>query len=82
MTTPASAEIVSDDCIKLTQQGVTMYLTSSEASGAELKAFARSADDLLSEWDEANEEVTLVGFEGRMTAGQKWPLTTRLSSAK
>ena len=82
MTTPASAEIVSDDCIKLTQQGVTMYLTSSEASGAELKAFARSADDLLSEWDEANEGVTLVGFEGRMTAGQKWTLTTRLSSAK
>ncbi|MBE6251084.1 MAG: hypothetical protein E7111_05460 [Bacteroidales bacterium] len=80
MATPATAEIISDGCIKLTQKGVTMYLRSSEASGASLKAFTRRADDLLSEWDEANEGVTLVGFEGTMQANQKWQLTTRLSA--
>ena len=80
MVTPATAEIVSDGCIKLTQQGVTLYLTSSEASGAKLKAFAREANASLAEWDESNDGVTLVGFEGEMSSGQKWTITTRLSA--
>lgn len=80
MATPAAAEIVSDGCIKLTQQGVTLYLTSSEASGAKLKAFAREANASLAEWDESNDGVTLVGFEGEMSSGQKWTITTRLSA--
>ena len=80
MVTPATAEIVSDGCIKLTQQGVTLYLTSSEASGAKLKAFAREANASLAEWDESNDGVTLVGFEGEMLPGQKWTITTRLSA--
>ena len=81
MATPAAAEIVSDGCIKLTQQGVTLYLTSSEASGAKLKAFARDANVSLAEWDESNDGVTLVGFEGVMSPNQKWTITTRLSAA-
>ena len=81
MATPAAAEIVSDGCIKLTQQGVTLYLTSSEASGAKLKAFARDANASLAEWDEVNDGVTLVGFEGVMSPNQKWTITTRLSAA-
>jgi hypothetical protein len=81
MATPATAEIVSDDCIRLTQGGVTLYLTSSEASGAGLKAFARDANASLAEWDEVNDGVTLVGFEGVMSPNQKWTITTRLSAA-
>ena len=80
MATPATAEVVSDGCIRLTQEGVTLYLTSSEASGASLKAFARDADASLAEWDERNDGVTLVGFEGQMMPGQKWTITTRLSA--
>ena len=80
MATPAKAEIVSDDCIKLTQGGITLYLSSVEASGAVLKAFARDANASLAEWDESNDGVTLVGFNGEMAPGQKWTITTRLSA--
>jgi hypothetical protein len=80
MATPAIAEIVSDSCIRLTQGGVTLYLTSSEASGANLKAFARDANASLAVWDESNDGVTFVGFEGDMSPGQKWTITTRLSA--
>lgn len=80
MATPAKAEIVSDNCIELTQGGITLYLTSVEASGAVLKAFARDANASLAEWDESNDGVTLVGFKGEMAPGQKWTITTRLSA--
>ena len=78
MATPAVAEIVSDQCIKLSQGGKVLYLTNSEASGAVLKAFVEDADT-EQPWDEINEGISMVGFEGKMTLGQKWTLTTRLS---
>ena len=78
MTTPAVAEIVSDNCIKLSQGGKVMYLTNSEASGVQLKAFVKDANT-GDPWDEANEGISLVGFEGKMKAGQTWTLTTKLS---
>ena len=78
MATPAVAEIVSDQCIKLSQGGKVLYLTNSEASGAVLKAFVEDADT-GQPWDEINEGISMVGFEGKMTLGQKWTLTTRLS---
>ena len=78
MATPAVAEIVSDQCIKLSQGGKVLYLTNSEASGAALKAFVEDADT-GQPWDEINEGISMVGFEGKMTLGQKWTLTTRLS---
>lgn len=78
MATPAVAEIVSDQCIKLSQGGKVLYLTNSEASGAVLKAFIEDADT-GQPWDEINEGISMVGFEGKMTLGQKWTLTTRLS---
>lgn len=78
MATPAVAEIVSDQCIKLSQGGKVLYLTNSEASGAVLKAFVEDANT-GQPWDEINEGISMVGFEGKMTLGQKWTLTTRLS---
>ena len=78
MATPAVAEIVSDQCIKLSQGGKVLYLTNSEASGALLKAFVKDANT-GQPWDEINEGISMVGFEGKMTSGQKWTLTTRLS---
>lgn len=78
MATPAVAEIVSDQCIKLSQGGRVLYLTNSEASGAVLKAFVEDANT-GQPWDEINEGISMVGFEGKMTLGQKWTLTTRLS---
>lgn len=79
MATPAAVEVLTDSCIQLTQEGVTLYLTASEASGSELRAFARPADDYISEWDEPNPGVSLVGFEGKMGSDQTWVLTTKLS---
>lgn len=81
MTTPAKAEFVSDSCISLSQGGVTMYLTASEASGAALKFFIRDANTEQT-FDEYNETVSLVGFEGKMQSAQKWILSTRLSTTK
>ena len=78
MATPAVAEIVSDQCIKLSQGGKVLYLTNSEASGAVLKAFVEDANT-GQPWDESNEGISMVGFEGKMRSGQKWTLTTRLS---
>lgn len=78
MTTPAVAEIQSDNCIRLSQGGKVMYLTCSEASGAQLKAFVKDANT-GAPWDEKNEGISLVGFEGNMKFGQKWKLTTKLS---
>lgn len=78
MATPAVAEIVSDQCIKLSQGGKVLYLTNSEASGAVLKAFVEDANT-GQPWDESNEGISMVGFEGKMMSGQKWTLTTRLS---
>ena len=78
MATPAVAEILSDNCIRLSQGGKVMYLTNSEASGAGLKAFVKDANT-GEPWDEHNEGVSLVGFEGKMKSGQKWKLTTILS---
>ena len=78
MATPAVAEIVSDQCIKLSQGGKVLYLTNSEVSGALLKAFVEDANT-GQPWDEINEGISMVGFEGKMTSGQKWTLTTRLS---
>ena len=78
MATPAVAEIVSDQCIKLSQGGKSLYLTCSEASGAALNAFVKDANTGES-WDEANEGIFMVGFEGKMHAEQKWILTTKLS---
>ena len=79
MTTPAAAEIISDNCIMLTQGGKVMYLTNTEASGVQLKAFVKDANT-GEPWDEKNEGVFLVGFEGKMNAGQTWNLTTKLSA--
>lgn len=81
MATPAYAELVSDTCISLSQNGVTMYLTATEASGATLKFFVRDANTEQT-WDEYNEGVTLVGFEGTMAAEATWKLTTKLSIIK
>ena len=78
MATPAVAEIVSDQCIKLSQGGKVLYLTNSEASGAVLKAFVEDANT-GQPWDESNEGISMVGFEGKMMSGQKWTMTTRLS---
>ena len=78
MATPAVAEILSDNCIRLSQGGKVMYLTNSEASGSGLKAFVKDANT-GEPWDEHNEGVSLVGFEGKMKSGQKWKLTTILS---
>lgn len=78
ITTPAVAEILSDKCIRLSQGGKVMYLTNSEASGAKLKAFIKDANT-GNPWDEKNEGVYIVGFEGDMKFGQKWTLTTKLS---
>lgn len=78
MATPAVAEIVSDRCIRLSQRGIVMYLTCSEASGAQLKAFVKDANT-GNPWDETNVGISLVGFEGKMNMGQTWKLTTRLS---
>ena len=78
MATPAVAEIVSDQCIKISQGGKVLYLTNSEASGAVLKAFVEDANT-GQPWDESNEGISMVGFEGKMRSGQKWTLTTRLS---
>ena len=78
MATPAVAEIVSDRCIRLSQRGKVMYLTCSEASGAQLKAFVKDANT-GNPWDETNVGISLVGFEGKMNIGQTWKLTTRLS---
>lgn len=79
MATPAAAQILSDNCISLTQNGRTMYLTCTEASGAALKAFVKDANT-GQEWDEQNDGVTLVGFEGKMNEGQAWKLTTIIST--
>ena len=79
MATAAVAEIISDKCIKLSQKGKIMYLTISESSGAVLKAFVKDADTGET-WDEPNQGISLVGFEGTMRAGQTWKLTTRISS--
>ena len=81
MTTPATAEIISDNCISLTQGGKTMYLTASEASGAELTMFVRDANTGQA-WDEPNEGISLVGFEGKMQDGDNWKLTTVLSASR
>jgi len=81
MTTPAHAELISDTCISLSQNGVTMYLTATEESGAALKFFVRDANTEQT-WDEYNEGATLVGFEGTMEAETTWKLTTRLSIIK
>lgn len=78
MATPASAEIVSDHCIKLSQGDKVLYLTNSEASGAVLKAFVEDANT-GEPWDESNEGISMVGFEGQMQSGQKWTMTTKLS---
>ena len=79
MATAAVPEIISDKCIRLSQKGKIMYLTISESSGAVLKAFVKAADSGES-WDEPNQGVSLVGFEGTMKPGQTWKLTTKLSS--
>ena len=53
----------------------------SEASGAALKFFIRDANTEQT-FDEYNEAVSLVGFEGKMQSAQKWILSTRLSTTK
>lgn len=78
MATEAVAEVVADDCIRLSQGGKVMYLTNSEASGYTLKAFVKDADT-GEPWDEQNPGISLVGFEGKMASGQTWKLTTKLS---
>ena len=78
MATEAVAEVVADDCIRLSQGGKVMYLTNSEASGSTLKAFVKDADT-GEPWDEQNPGISLVGFEGKMASGQTWKVTTKLS---
>ena len=79
MATPATAEIISDTCIKLSQGDKDMYLTNSESSGAKLKAFVKDANT-GEPWDAVNEGISIVGFEGEMKSGQTWKLTTKLTS--
>ena len=79
MATPATAEIISDTCIKLSQGDKEMYLTNSESSGAKLKAFVKDANT-GEPWDAVNEGISIVGFEGDMKSGQTWKLTTKLTS--
>ena len=75
MATPAQAEIVSEHCIKLSQNGKTLYLTVQEQNNNPftLKTWPASTTNKL---DEANPGVTMVGFEAQMGAKEARVFTT------
>ena len=75
MATPAQAEIVSEHCIKLSQNGKTLYLTVQEQNNNPftLKTWPASTDN---KYDEANPGVTMVGFEAQMSAKDTRVFTT------
>ncbi len=78
MATPATPEIVNDHCIKLTQNGKTLYLNVQEKNNNAftLKTWAAKGTHKL---DEANSGVTMVGFEAKMGASESRVFTTTFS---
>lgn len=78
MATPATPEIVSDHCIKLTQNGKTLYLNFQEKNNGSftLKTWPASTTNKL---DEANPGVTMVGFESQMGASDSRVFITTFS---
>ena len=75
MATPATAEIISNHCIKLSQNGKILYLTVQEQNNHPftLKTWPASTDN---KYDEANPGVTMVGFEAQMSAKDTRVFTT------
>lgn len=81
MVTPANAEIVSDKCIKLTQNGKILYLNVTEKSNNAftLKTWPTSTGNLL---DEPNPGTVIVGFEANMTPESERLFTVTLSNER
>ena len=75
MATPATAEIISNHCIKLSQNGKILYLTVQEQNNHSftLKTWPASTDN---KYDEANPGVTMVGFEAQMSEKDTRVFTT------
>ena len=75
MATPATTEIISNQCIKLSQNGKILYLTVQEQNNHPftLKTWPASTDN---KYDEANPGVTMVGFEAQMSAKDTRVFTT------
>ena len=78
MATPATAEIISDNSIRLSQNGKVLYLTVQEQGNHSftLKTWPASTDK---QYDEANPGVTMVGFETQMDAKDTRVFTTTFS---
>ena len=71
----SKAEIFSNQCIKLSQNGKILYLTVQEQNNHPftLKTWPASTDN---KYDEANPGVTMVGFEAQMSAKDTRVFTT------
>ena len=68
---------VEKDCIRLQSGGQTMYLKAS-STGPGIEYLTWDADPVLP-YDADNPGVTIVGFTGSVTIGQKVTFTTVLS---
>lgn len=68
---------VEKDCIRLQSGGHTMYLKAS-STGPGIEYMTWDADPVLP-YDADNPGVTIVGFTGSVTIGQKVTFTTVLS---
>lgn len=81
MATPATATIVSKSCIKLEQEGRTMYLMVSEPNRHKFTMCTWEAKaDVENKYDAPNPGVTMVGFTSALGSADTAEFTVTLSS--
>lgn len=79
MLTPANFEIEAPNTIKLTQAGKTMYLVVEGSRAFTLKSWSTAP---TTDFDEANPNTVMVGFESILPAGEIQNFKVKLTTTK